>query len=155
MDTNDASPPASPASTAATPDHVAIATSASIPQLSDAPEDSVLAANGLESSEDDSDNDDHRGRKRRRLRRRDAPSSPRLHQLVDGDYEDDEADEDDFVARDETQTYDDGNEEQVEEEVEDEIVDELDIEEREKAYFSEDDINDEEDGEDLVENAEL
>uniref|UniRef100_A0AAV1T7K9 DNA replication licensing factor MCM2 n=1 Tax=Peronospora matthiolae TaxID=2874970 RepID=A0AAV1T7K9_9STRA len=155
MDTNDAPPPALPASTAATPDHVAIAPSATIPQLSDEPENYVMAANGLESSEDDSDNDDHRGRKRRRLRRRDAPSSPRSHQLINGVYEENEADEDEFVARDETQTYADGNEEQVEEEVEDEIVDELDIEEREKAYFSEDDINDEEDGEDLVESAEL
>ncbi|KAF1780150.1 Mini-chromosome maintenance protein [Phytophthora cactorum] len=100
-------------------------------------------ANGLEDSENDSDDDDSRDRKRRRLRRGDAPSStpadapasPTLSQIANGDDADDV---DDFA-----------------EELDEEIVDELDIQERERQYFSEDELDDDVDGEDLGENAEM
>ncbi|EEY58832.1 DNA replication licensing factor Mcm2, putative [Phytophthora infestans T30-4] len=147
MDTpGDASPPASPSNTGSTN----LQTPAPVASASPTPgayNTTASLANGLEDSEADSDNDDSRGRKRRRLRRGDAPSStpsnapasPTLSQIANGDDADD---------------GDDDYGEQAEE-LDEEIVDELDIQERERYYFSEDELDDDADGEDLGENAEM
>ncbi|KAI9994633.1 hypothetical protein PInf_011383 [Phytophthora infestans] len=162
MDTpGDASPPASPSNTGSTN----LQTPAPVASASPTPgayNTTASLANGLEDSEADSDNDDSRGRKRRRLRRGDAPSStpsnapasPTLSQIANGDDADDV---DDFVVgdmeREEAQGDDDYGEQA--EELDEEIVDELDIQERERHYFSEDELDDDADGEDLGENAEM
>ncbi|KAG6578155.1 putative DNA replication licensing factor Mcm2 [Phytophthora cinnamomi] len=161
--TGGGSPPATPSSSprGSAPPASSAPASAGAPQL----------ANGLEDSEQDSDaGDDSRGRKRRRLRRGDdapasttaaaaagntdgAPASPTLSQLA----EDDADDVDDFVVgdmeREEAQGDDDYGEQA--EELDEEVVDELDIQERERHYFSEDELDDDVDGEDLNENAEM
>ncbi|CAI5700919.1 unnamed protein product [Peronospora effusa] len=162
MDTSDASPPATPPSSSANNGPPSTALAGTIPDSSEASNGTVLVSNGLEGSENDSENDDSRGRKRRRLRRGDAPSSaaadasmsPVSSQLVNAN-EGDVADN--FVVGDmerEEAEGDDDYGEQAEEQDE-EIVDELDIQERERQYFSEDELNDDEDGEDLGENAEM
>ncbi|RQM14850.1 hypothetical protein DD237_003276 [Peronospora effusa] len=162
MDTNDASPPATPPSSSANNGLPSTALAGTIPDSSEASNGTTLVSNGLEGSENDSENDDSRGRKRRRLRRGDAPSSaaadasmsPVSSQLVNAN-EGDVADN--FVVGDmerEEAEGDDDYGEQAEEQDE-EIVDELDIQERERQYFSEDELNDDEDGEDLGENAEM
>ncbi|CAI5715898.1 unnamed protein product [Peronospora destructor] len=162
MDTTDASPPATPPSNSAVNGPPSAAVAGSIPNMSEASNGASLVSNGLEGSENDSENDDSRGRKRRRLRRdgtsssaaADASASPVSSQLAN-ENEGDVADS--FVVgdleREEAQGDDDYGEHA--EEQNEEIVDELDIQERERRYFSEDELNDDEDGEDLGENAEM
>ncbi|GMF27014.1 unnamed protein product [Phytophthora lilii] len=155
----DASPGASPRSPAAGRSPPPLAPVASAAPSSGASSDTRLAAKGLEDSESDGDDDDNRGRKRRRLRRGapaavDAPASPSLSQLAAGD---DDGDVDGFVVGDMEREEADGDDDYGEqaEELDEEIVDELDIQERERRYFSEDELDDDVDGEDLGENAEM
>ncbi|CAI5745352.1 unnamed protein product [Peronospora destructor] len=162
MDTTDASPPATPPSNSAVNGLPNASVALSIPNMSEASNGASLVSNGLEGSENNSENDDSRGRKRRRLRRggtsssaaADASASPVSSQLAN-ENEGDVADS--FVVgdleREEAQGDDDYGEHA--EEQNEEIVDDLDIQERERQYFSEDELNDDEDGEDLGENAEM
>jgi hypothetical protein len=78
----------------------------------------------------------------------DGGASPTLSQLANGD------DVDDFVVGDMEQEEAQGDDDYGEqaEELDEEIVDEMDIQERERQYFSEDELDD---GEDLGENAEM
>ncbi|KAI9910058.1 hypothetical protein PsorP6_010453 [Peronosclerospora sorghi] len=109
---------------------------------------------GLEDETESGDDDASRKRKRRRLRRGDARSSaPGTHVTSESDPV--EAPPPFPVARDESEGEDDAVDEQVDDVDDDEVVDELDIQEREKHYFSDDDVNDDVDGEDLGENAEM
>ncbi|CEG46124.1 dna replication licensing factor [Plasmopara halstedii] len=130
--------------------------SVSAPAASSAPSSAMNGAsslvNGLEDSENDSDGGD---RKRRRLRRGDARPNPTTS--TDNVNENETDDVSEFVVDDMEQEEDEREDDYGEqaEELDEEIIDELDIQERERQYFSEDDLDDDIDGEDLGENAEM
>ncbi|KAG7389509.1 MCM DNA helicase complex subunit [Phytophthora boehmeriae] len=163
MESNgDASPPSSPGRISASSGPTNAQPVSSAPPSSAASAGSGTLGNGLEDSDSGSDKDDTRGRKRRRLRRGDASqvaaddaivSSPSLSQMAADDVDD----VDGFVVVDMEQEEQDGDDDYGEqaEELDEEIVDELDIQERERQYFSEDELDDDVDGEDLGENAEM
>ncbi|CAH0513244.1 unnamed protein product [Peronospora belbahrii] len=159
MDTSDTSRPAPPSSISNTNGLSSTPIDASRPVVSNASTGIISVSNGLEESENDSENDDHRDHKRRRLRRGDAlPSTTTsMSQLHHQDETQMDLDRVDDVIVERRETLEEEEEEAYEEEMEEEeeIVDELDIEERERQYFSEDELNDDEDGEDLGENAEM
>ncbi|KAL4159315.1 hypothetical protein PRNP1_005077 [Phytophthora ramorum] len=154
MASNGASPPATPPSISPPRPYTAPAPNASNTPAAGAPDSIQTLANGLEDSGNESGDDDVRGHKRRRLRRgaAAAPASPSLSQLANGDDADDV---DDFIVGDVQQDEQDDDYGEQAEELDEEIVDEMDIQERERQYFSEDELDDDVDGEDLGDNAEM